>query len=51
MIRTEMLPEVRKMRFVEIYKGWREGRLDQQEAAKILGISDRSFSRYIVRYE
>ncbi|MCX5903736.1 MAG: helix-turn-helix domain-containing protein, partial [Proteobacteria bacterium] len=51
MKRTEILQEIRKMRFKEAYDGWQEGRLSQDEAARILGICDRSFRRYIDRYE
>ena len=51
MKRTEMLQEKRKMRFKEAYEGWQEGRLSQEEAARILGICDRSFRRYRDRYE
>jgi len=32
MKRTEMLQEIRKMRFDELYVGWQEERLSQQEA-------------------
>ena len=39
------------MRFKEAYSGWLEDRLTQEEAALILGISDRTFRRYIDRYE
>jgi hypothetical protein len=39
------------MRFKEAYDGWQEGRLSQEEAARILGICDRSFRRYRDRYE
>jgi transposase len=48
---TEMLQEIRKMRFAEVYSGWRESRLTQEEAAQILGVCDRTFRRYIDRYE
>jgi len=51
MKRTEILQEIRKMRFKEAYDGWQEGRLSQEEAARILGICDRSFRRYRDRYE
>jgi len=51
MKRTEMLQEIRKMRFKEAYEGWQEGRLSQEEAARILGICDRSFRRHRDRYE
>jgi len=51
MKRTEMLQEIRKMRFKEAYDGWQEGCLSQEEAARILGICDRSFRRYRDRYE
>jgi len=39
------------MRFEEAYEGWNEGRLTQAEAALILGVCERSFRRYMVRYE
>ena len=39
------------MRFEEVYFGWTESRLNQEEAARILGVSDRTFRRYIDRYE
>jgi transposase len=51
MRRTELLQEVRKMRFEEAYEGWRRGRLTQEEAALLLGVSGRTFRRYLVRYE
>jgi transposase len=51
MKRTEVLQEIRKMRFEDAYYGWQEGRLSQEEAARILGVCDRSFRRYRDRYE
>ena len=33
MRRTEMLQEIRRMRFEEVYFGWSESRLTQEEAA------------------
>lgn len=51
MRRTEMLQEIRKMRFEEVYFGWSESRLTQEEAARILDVCDRTFRRYIDRYE
>ena len=51
MRRTEILQEIRIMRFEEAYGVWTEGRLTQEEAARILGVCDRSFRRYIHRYE
>jgi hypothetical protein len=39
------------MRFEEAYDGWQRGRLTQEEAARLLGICDRTFRRYLVRYE
>ena len=51
MRRTEMLQEIRKMRFEEVYFGWSESRLTQEEAARVLGVCDRTFRRYIDRYE
>jgi hypothetical protein len=34
MKRTLVQEEVRKMRFLEAYEGWNEGRLSQEEAAE-----------------
>ena len=48
---TQVLQEIRKMRFEEAYEGWNEGRLTQAEAARILGVCERSFRRYRVSYE
>ena len=35
------------MRFEEAYSGWQAGRLRQEEAARLLGVCERSFRRYI----
>ncbi len=51
MKRTELLQEVRKVRFEEAYEGWNRGRLTQEEAAMLLGVCDRTFRRYLIRYE
>lgn len=51
MKRTELLQEIRRMRFSEAYEGWHTGRLTQEEAARLLGVCERSFRRYLVRYE
>jgi DNA-binding XRE family transcriptional regulator len=45
MRRTEMLQEVRRMRFEEAYDVWTERRLTQEEAARMLGVCDRTFRR------
>jgi transposase len=39
------------MRFEEAYGGWQQGRLTQEEAARLLGVCERTFRRYIDRYE
>lgn len=39
------------MRFMEAYAGWQKGRLTQIEAARLLGVHERTFRRYIGRYE
>ena len=39
------------MRFEEAYEGWNEGRLTQEEAARLLGVCERSFRRYAARFE
>lgn len=51
MNRTKLLEEIRKMRFNEAYTGWTKGSLSQLEAARLLGVSERTFRRYINRYE
>ncbi len=35
MRRTELLQEIRKMRFEEAYEGWESGKLSQEEAARL----------------
>lgn len=50
MKRTEWLQETRKMRFEEAYAGWSNGRLTQEEAARLLGVCDRTFRRYLERF-
>ena len=50
MRRTEMLQEIRRMRFEEAYGVWTEGRLTQEEAARILGVCSRTFRRYVDHY-
>lgn len=39
------------MRFEEAYTSWQDKRLTQEEAARLLGVCERSFRRYIDRYE
>lgn len=51
MRRTELLQEIRKMRFEEAYGGWQSRRLTQFEAARLLGVCERTFRRYVSRYE
>lgn len=51
MRRTELLQEIRAMRFEEAYSGWQAGRLRQEEAARLLGVCERTFRRYMDRYE
>jgi hypothetical protein len=39
------------MRFEEAYGGWQSGRLTQEEAARLLGVCERTFRWHIDRYE
>ena len=39
------------MRFKEAYEDWHAGELTQIEAARLLGMCDRSFRRYLARYD
>ena len=38
------------MRFEETYSLWTDGRITQEEAARILGVHERSFRRHVNRY-
>jgi transposase len=51
MRRTEKMQEIRKMQFGKVYSRWTARRLTQEEAAEILGVSDRTFRRYVARYD
>jgi len=51
MKRREWLQETRKMRFKEAYEGCRSGHLTHVEAGLLLGVSDRTFRRYMVKYD
>lgn len=51
MKRTQLRQEIRKMRWEEVFDGWKHRRLTQEQAALILGVSDRTFRRYVDRYE
>ena len=46
-----MLPEVRMARIVDAIGGWHRGELSCQEAAELLGFSERHFRRLRDRYE
>jgi len=49
--RTEVLQGVRMARFVELLRRWDRAELNQAEAAEILGVSERTFRRWLCRYE
>lgn len=51
MTRTELLQGIRMMRFEEAYRGWTEKVFNQEEAARLLGVSDRTFRRYLIEYK
>lgn len=51
MKRTQMLQEIRKMNFEEVLSIWTEGRIGQEEAARMLGVCARTFRRYIDRHQ
>ena len=42
MTRTQVLQEIRRMRFEEAYGGWQSRRLTQEEAARLLGVCERT---------
>src|SRR5260221_14056584 len=49
--RARWLQETRTMRFQEVYTGWQEKRLTQEDAGQLLGVSARTFRRQIGRFE
>lgn len=51
MSKAKVLQEVRLMRFEELFSQWTEKHLTQEEAARILGIHERTFRRYCRQYE
>ena len=51
MSRTEMLREARMEAFERVYELWRRKRLTQARAARVLRICERTFRRWVVRYE
>ena len=51
MDRTTVLQEIQKMRFEETWNEWKKGRLTQDEAGRIMGMSERTFRRYVRRVE
>lgn len=50
MKRTQLQQEIRKMHFENVLNLWTEGRLTQEDAARMLSVCDRTFRRYIDRY-
>ncbi len=51
MKQTRLLQELRKMKFESTYADWKKKCLTQEEAARLLNVSDRTFRRHIRRYE
>lgn len=51
MKRSKLMQEIRTMRFEEAHEDWQAGRITQEEAAKLLGVCDRTFRRYLKKYE
>lgn len=51
MKRTRLLQELLMVRFEEAYNGWQENRFTQEEAARLLGVSERTFRRYLVEFK
>lgn len=43
--------DLRKARFGEVYEQWRSRKITQVYAAGLLGVSERTFRRYVVRYQ
>lgn len=51
MKKSHVLQGIRKMRFEEIYSQRTERRLSVEQAAELLGVSERTFRRWVDRYE
>lgn len=51
MTRARWMQENRMRRFEDLYERWSGGRLSQCDAAEILGLSERTFRRYVRRFE
>ncbi len=51
MNRTTWLQDRRMQKFLDVLSRWEAGRLSMLEAAEVLGMSERQFRRYRVRYE
>ena len=49
--RTEALQGVRMAVFLNILNRWDSAELNQEEAAELLGVSERTFRRWTRRYE
>jgi len=45
------LQEIRIMKFKRVYTGWKTKTMTQEQAAEILGVSARTFRRYIYKYD
>lgn len=50
MSRTSTMRKVLKARFADVYERWTSRQISQAHAANLLGISVRTFQRYVVRY-
>src|SRR5258708_27922300 len=51
MRRTEALQGVRMTVFLNLLHRWESAELNQEEAAELLGVSERTFRRWTRRYE
>lgn len=51
MSRAAMLREVRMESFERVYGFWCRKRITQAAAARVLGVTARTFRRWVVRYE
>lgn len=51
MNQSQVLQEIRRMKFEEVYELRGEGKLTMEEAARMLCMSERNLRRYIERYE
>lgn len=47
---SQNMRDLRTARFTDVYEEWTQGRISRARAASLLGVSERTFQRYVARY-